>query len=76
MRVGFTEERAPLCIEHEGGVDQRRVLSLVERALADDLRLVPKPLQPDAHPAASAVSCVAARPGSPVSSASPGPPAA
>ena len=72
--VRLAEQRAPPRIERERRIDQRRVLALVERAPADDLRLVPKPLQPDAHPAASAVSIPPEAPGSPLRSAMPGAP--
>ena len=51
--VGLAEEDAPAGVELEGDVDERRVLALVQRALADDLRLLAQTLQPDAHAPAS-----------------------
>ncbi len=52
-RVGLAEERPPSRVERQRGVDERRVLALVERTPADDVRLLAEPLQPDAHDPAS-----------------------
>ena len=48
-------------VELEGPVDERRVLALVDRALADGVRLVAEPLQPDAHAAPPPCRAAASR---------------
>ncbi len=58
-------EQAPAGgVELERGVDERRILALVGRALADDVGLVAEPLQADAHetpPTAAAPDAARAR---------------
>ena len=44
-------------IDVDGPVDQRRVLALVDGALADPIRLLAEPLHTDAHAVASPVAC-------------------
>ena len=52
--VALAEQlRAARASSSSAPVDDRRVLALVDRALADDVRLVAEPLQADAHAAAS-----------------------
>ena len=54
LRASASPRSAPAAgVELQGDVDERGVLALVERALADDVRLLAEPLQPDAHAPAS-----------------------
>ena len=60
--VGLALELAAARVGGEGGIDERGVLALVDRALADRVRLLAEPLQPDAHAAtAHAGKCAARR---------------
>src|SRR4029453_16746040 len=47
--LALAEQLPATGIQLERPVDDSRVLALVDRALADDLRLIAESLQPDAH---------------------------
>ena len=47
--LALAQQPAPLRVQFEGPVDDGGILALVDRALADDVRLVAKALQADAH---------------------------
>ncbi len=48
--LALAEDAPPLRVQLEGTVDERGVLTLVDGALADDVRFLAEPLQADAHP--------------------------
>jgi hypothetical protein len=48
-RSESTEQVAALALESQGGIDDRRVLALVDRSLPNPIRLLAQPGQPDAH---------------------------
>src|SRR4029079_7182125 len=50
-RVAFAEEHAATRVQVDDAIDDGRVLTLVDRALADRVSVVAEPLQPDAHAA-------------------------
>ena len=47
--VRVAQQLAAPAVERQGGIDDRRVLALVDRALPDPIRLFAQPGQPDAH---------------------------
>ena len=50
-RLALGQQAAPLGVELERAIDQRRVLALADRPVADEIRLIAEPLQADAHAA-------------------------
>ena len=47
--LALAEQPAPLGVELQGAIDERRILALLDGALADDVRFVAQPLEADAH---------------------------
>ncbi len=47
--VRVAEQLAALALQRQSLIHERRVLALVDRALADPIRLLAQPCQPDAH---------------------------
>ena len=56
VALDLTERAAPFGIELQGAIDERRILALPDGAVADDVRLVAQPLQPDTHEAPPTVA--------------------
>ena len=54
------EQPPPIGVERQRAIDERGVLALADRPVADDVRLLAKPLEADAHDAVPAEAIAAA----------------
>ena len=55
-RLGLGQQPSPLGVQLERAIDERRVLALVDRALANDVGLLAEPGKADAHAVAPSIA--------------------